>query len=175
MLSVVFAVSVQLIIGCLACSSACATCSKSASNCTSCTNQLDSGKCVATCPDGTFSRSKICVKCHTDCASCSGSAYNQCKKCPENRPVLSDGGRCLPTCSRKNQFFNFSTSSCEECDLSCSSCFGAGSNNCLACSNPGEFLQNGTCSLPPLLHFVYLLLPWLNHPANAGPVIKYSQ
>lgn len=135
----------QRIIGCLACSAACSSCVETAENCLTCTNRLATGECASTCPGGFFNATGTCVPCHSDCATCSGPAFNQCSKCPTDRPVLAQG-RCLRTCGSKTQFFNHSTSSCQSCDSSCSSCFGAGPNKCLACSNSTAVLHNGKCS-----------------------------
>lgn len=138
----------QLIIGCLACSSACGSCSGKAESCLSCTIRLASGSCASNCPEGTFNISGTCVSCHGDCAACSGLSFNQCTKCHPDRPVLSNG-RCLRTCGSKTQFFDPSTSSCQSCDSSCSSCSAAGSGHCLACSNSTAILKNGVCSSQP--------------------------
>ena len=144
-LSVVFALSTNLQLVVLACSSACASCSGTAENCLTCTNRLASGNCASTCPEGSFNSSSTCVTCHGDCAACSGPSFNQCTKCPPNRPVFSNG-RCLRTCGSKTQFFDPSLSLCQPCHSSCSSCSAAGSNHCLACSNSSAILQNGACS-----------------------------
>ncbi|PFH50509.1 hypothetical protein AMATHDRAFT_144925 [Amanita thiersii Skay4041] len=130
---------------CTPCDSSCGTCVGSSNFCLTCSNnQLASnGKCVSSCPSSTFSSNNACITCHPDCATCSGGAFNQCKSCPPERPVLV-GGRCLPTCS-KNQFFDTTTSSCQSCDGSCSSCSGAGPTRCLACSGPTSILRSGSC------------------------------
>lgn len=133
----------QSITGCLACSSACVSCVDSADNCLKCKIQLATGKCASTCPDGSFNTTTgVCVPCHSDCATCSGPSFNHCLKCPPERPVFNNG-RCLRTCDNKNQFFDHSTSSCQVCDPSCSSCSGPG--QCLACSDSSAVLKNGKC------------------------------
>jgi hypothetical protein len=130
----------------LACSSTCSSCSGSAETCLTCTTRLASGECATTCPGGTFSASGSCITCHGDCATCSGPSFNQCISCPQDRPVLSDG-RCLRTCASKTQFFGPSSSTCQDCDSSCSSCSAAGSSSCLACSDSTATLNsNGECS-----------------------------
>ena len=53
-------------------------------------------------------------------------------------------GRCLPTCS-KSQYFDKTTSSCQSCDSSCSSCLGPGAKSCLACSSSTQVLRGGSC------------------------------
>lgn len=53
-------------------------------------------------------------------------------------------GRCLPTCS-KSQYFDKTSTSCQACDSSCSSCLGPGANNCLACSSATQVLRSGSC------------------------------
>ena len=139
----------------LECSPSCATCSGSAEKCLTCSNRDPTGKCVSTCPEGTFSHSNTCVPCFADCAACSGPSSNQCTKCPPNRPV-HDNGHCYPKCPNQNEYFDSTISSCQPCDSTCSSCFGAGSGRCLACSNPDEILKDGGCSLPGPGDFAYL-------------------
>jgi len=131
---------------CIACDSSCSTCFGSSTFCLTCSNnQLASnGRCVSTCPAGTFSSSGACLPCHPDCASCSaGGSFNQCSSCPSSRPILS-GGRCLPTCA-KNQFFDRTSGTCQKCDDSCSSCSAAGPSSCLACSSSSQVLKGGSC------------------------------
>lgn len=129
----------------LACDQSCNSCSGSATFCLTCSNnQLASGgKCVSSCPPGTFSSAGACLSCHPDCASCSGASFTQCTVCPSSRPVLSSG-RCLPTCSQ-NQFYDTTSSQCQTCDSSCSSCSGPGPSNCLACSSSTQVLRAGSC------------------------------
>ena len=128
-----------------ACDSSCGTCAGSSTFCLTCANNqlASSGKCVASCPSGTFSSSGQCITCHPDCETCTGSSFNQCSSCSSDRPVLTNG-RCLPTCS-KNQFFDKTSSACQSCDTSCSSCSGSGPSNCLACSSSSQVLKGGTC------------------------------
>ncbi|KAF8061726.1 insulin-like growth factor binding protein [Lyophyllum atratum] len=130
---------------CIPCDSSCSTCSGAANFCLTCAgNQLaSSGQCVSTCPSNTFSASGLCVTCHPDCASCTGPSFSECSRCPQDRPVLSNG-RCLPTCGR-SQFFDPTSSSCQTCDSSCSSCSGSGPSNCLACSSSTQVLRAGSC------------------------------
>lgn len=129
----------------IACSSSCGTCAGSADFCLTCTSNLlaSNGKCVSTCPSGTFSSSNSCLSCHADCATCSGPSFTQCSTCPPDRPVLANG-RCLPTCS-KSQYFDKTSSSCLTCDSSCSSCSGSGPANCLGCASSSQVLRAGTC------------------------------
>ena len=71
-------------------------------------------------------------------------SFDQCETCPPSRPILSSGRRCLPNCGQ-SEYFDLSTSTCQDCDSSCSSCSGSGSNNCLACSSSGQVLRAGSC------------------------------
>ena len=139
--------SLSLLTSFLACNSPCSTCFGSSTFCLTCSNnQLASnGKCVSTCPSGTFSSSGICLPCHPDCASCSaGGSFSQCTSCPSSRPVLSNG-RCLPTCA-KNQFFDGTSGTCQNCDNTCSSCSAGGPSNCLACASSSQVLRGGACA-----------------------------
>jgi len=130
-----------------ACDPSCSSCSGSPSFCVTCANNqlaTSEGRCVASCPSGTFTSSGSCTSCHADCAGCSGSSFNECTSCPPSRPVLANG-RCLPTCS-KSQFLDTASSTCQACDASCSSCSGPGASNCLACSGTSSVLRGGSCS-----------------------------
>ena len=161
-LSLVFVLSDQLIIGYLECSPTCATCSGTSDNCHSCATRLG-GQCVDKCPNGFFKDNDgNCTPCFADCAACSGGAFNQCTDCRPDRPVLDKKeNRCYMTCKNKNEYFDQSKLSCQPCDPSCSSCYGSGPNNCLACSDSSKFLQiNGSCSPPPPNHFGYLSANW---------------
>ena len=102
------------------------------------------GTCVTSCPISTFQTPRGCQSCHPDCASCNGPNFNQCISCsPSSKIPALINGRCL-TC-QQSQFFDKVSSTCKSCDPSCSSCSGAGPNNCQACSSPSQSLQAGTC------------------------------
>ena len=100
---------------------------------------------MSTCPKGTIEVDGHCINCHGDCDTCTGLSYNACSSCREDRPVLSNG-RCFRTCSKKTEYFDYSSNSCQTCDASCSSCTDAGPSHCLACSNSTDVLQDGGCS-----------------------------
>ena len=73
----------------------------------------------------------------------SGGSFKQCTSCPSSRPVLTKG-QCLPTCGQ-SQFFDSTSSTCQSCDSSYSSCSALGHSNCLACSSITHVLAAGTC------------------------------
>lgn len=129
----------------LACSSKCSSCDGHPDKCLTCKLRLSSGGCVSTCPKGTIEVDGHCINCHGDCDTCTGLSYNECSSCREDRPVLSNG-RCFRTCSKKSEYFDYSSNSCQTCDASCSSCTDAGPSHCLACSNSTDVLQDGGCS-----------------------------
>ncbi|THV05670.1 hypothetical protein K435DRAFT_744555 [Dendrothele bispora CBS 962.96] len=143
---------------CTPCDSSCKSCVGSANFCLECSDSSSlvtgNGQCVKSCPEGSVqssssssssssSTSRTCTTCHPDCLTCSGPSFNQCSSCPSSRPVLSNDGRCLPTCS-KSQFFDKTSSSCQSCHESCDTCFGSGKDECLSCSN-GEVVKSGSC------------------------------
>ena len=135
---------------CIDCSSPCKTCAGAEDQCLSCTKGFaSSGKCVNSCPKGTFSSNGTCANCHPDCGTCKGSSFNECLSCFPHLPALLSG-RCLATCNA-NQFLNPTTSKCQNCDVSCSSCTGSGTDQCLACASPFFIVVNGTCSPVPVL------------------------
>ncbi|RHZ87101.1 hypothetical protein Glove_40g11 [Diversispora epigaea] len=135
---------------CIACSQNCATCDgPSTDQCLSCQDPSQfslNGVCSATpCPSSYVTQNNTCVKCHPDCLECSGQGINQCTKCPLNRPILTDKGQCIESCSI-GTFEDSTTGKCQACDSSCSSCFGPKSDQCLGCSDVSKFLQNGACN-----------------------------
>ncbi|EAS06676.2 zinc finger lsd1 subclass family protein (macronuclear) [Tetrahymena thermophila SB210] len=139
---------------CQACHSTCKTCSSpSSTSCLTCqdNNYLNpDGTCKDSCPpqfwgDNSKWQCKPCdASCYycqnpgnsNSCTSCSGTLYlfgNQCQSdCPANTFKLT-------------QMFN---NICQTCHLSCKTCDGATSDNCLSCEAPNLFYQKGskTCS-----------------------------
>jgi len=95
---------------CTECTGKCKTCEGEAGFCTSCKNPLEfvyEGKCVATCPTGTFlnqttdansTDTKSCKPCKTNCESCTllNSTYERCIKCKPTFLMLADN--CIDKC-----------------------------------------------------------------------------
>ncbi|KAJ7669429.1 TNFR/NGFR cysteine-rich region family protein [Mycena polygramma] len=103
---------------------------------------LSNGKCVASCPSGTFVSPQdnlTCTACDSSCTTCTGSA-TFCLTCASNQLVAS--GKCVATCP-SNTFS--SSGSCLNCHPDCASCSGASFNQCSSCPSSRPVLTNGRC------------------------------
>eukprot|EP01016_Furgasonia_blochmanni_P023328 TRINITY_DN251_c0_g5_i1.p1 TRINITY_DN251_c0_g5~~TRINITY_DN251_c0_g5_i1.p1 ORF type:complete len:2505 (+),score=375.87 TRINITY_DN251_c0_g5_i1:195-7709(+) len=128
---------------CVTCPANCTNC-LGAQNCIGCQNStavINNGSCVATCPNGTYSRNssmgtnQICTKCMDGCDVCGFAGM--CIKCTSPNVLLKD--MCLPQCPPG--FFNAS-GICNLCTPGCAVC--ANNTGCSKCF--GGFDQfNGTC------------------------------
>ena len=145
-----YSVQRQFAIVCEQCDASCKTCSgDSYDNCLSCDEGrvLNDRQCMFSCPAGMYSVQRqfaiVCEQCDASCKTCSGDSYDNCLSCDEGR-VLNDR-QCMFSCpagmySVQRQFAMV----CEQCDPSCYSCSGQGSDSCLAC-NSGFWLSYGRC------------------------------
>lgn len=132
------------------CTPPCGSCAEAPDQCLSCTGGLvlivSSGKCVATCPPGTFVSGDKCISCHADCKTCKGPNFTDCLSCPDNRPILDPSGQCLDiSACGQTQYYNKKQMKCSNCHNSCSSCFDYGIGFCLACGDQHSILINSTC------------------------------
>lgn len=121
----------------------CATCVGSATWCSSCQNGLYadlSGKCVLTCPSGTFADNGRCVSCPPEMITCSSA--NNALSCASGWPILRNG-RCEAVCPSR-QYYDAATSSCRSCTSSATSCIGPGANQATSCDD-GLRLKGGEC------------------------------
>ncbi|RDB19354.1 Extracellular matrix protein FRAS1 [Hypsizygus marmoreus] len=103
---------------------------------------LSDGKCVETCPTGTFVSSQdnlTCIPCDSSCGTCSGAA-NFCLTCAGNE--LASNGKCVSACPSGT----FSTpGSCVTCHPDCATCSGTSFNQCSSCPPDRPVLTNGRC------------------------------
>ncbi|KAJ7150880.1 TNFR/NGFR cysteine-rich region family protein [Mycena crocata] len=103
---------------------------------------LSNGKCVDSCPTGTFVSPQdnvTCTACDSSCTTCTGSA-TFCLSCASNQ--LAASGKCVATCPGNT----FSASgSCLTCHPDCASCSGASFNQCSSCPPSRPVLTNGRC------------------------------
>lgn len=107
---------------------------------------LSQGKCVASCPQGTFVDPKdnvTCTACDSSCGSCSGSA-NFCLTCSSTSALATPQGTCENTCPQ-GTFQNPSTRQCTTCHPDCATCTGTGFNQCQSCPRDRPVLNNGRC------------------------------
>jgi len=102
---------------------------------------LSEGKCVESCPSGTFvdPADNTCKKCDGSCSGCSGSA-NFCLTCANNQ--LASSGSCVASCPSNT----FSSSGiCLTCHPDCVTCSGGAFNQCSSCPPDRPVLTNGRC------------------------------
>ncbi|KAI0355123.1 hypothetical protein OH77DRAFT_345436 [Trametes cingulata] len=138
---------------CDACPSKCTTCKYPSFNvastidqvqCTGCLPGfvLSQGKCVDSCPSGTFLDPKdnvTCTACDSSCSSCAGSA-TFCLTCANNQ--LASNGKCVASCP-SNTFS--SSGQCITCHPDCATCSGSSFNQCSSCPADRPVLTNGRC------------------------------
>ncbi|KAF5318108.1 hypothetical protein D9619_012261 [Psilocybe cf. subviscida] len=116
----------------------------SQAQCTGCLpgSVLSKGKCVSSCPAGTFVSPQdnlTCIPCSTSCGTCVGTA-NFCLTCPPGQ--LASGGQCVSTCP-SNTFT--SDGSCVKCHPDCATCSGPSFNQCSTCNSARPVLTSGRC------------------------------
>jgi hypothetical protein len=102
---------------------------------------LSEGKCIGSCPSGTFHdpNDNTCKTCDPSCSSCSGSA-TFCLSCANSR--LASSGSCVSTCP-SNTFSSSGT--CVACHPDCATCSGNAFNQCSSCPPNRPVLTNGRC------------------------------
>ena len=83
-----------------------------------------------------------CLICDLTCRSCLTSGSDQCLSCSNNLYLQTspEPSPCLITCPAKT-FKSDINQTCLPCDLSCLTCIGAGSTQCLTC-HIGKYLDN---------------------------------
>ncbi|CAG9324576.1 unnamed protein product [Blepharisma stoltei] len=132
---------------CMDCDISCSSCSGPGSDdCLACADSsislfLTPNSC--TCKNSQYIISKsplICGNCDPSCASCIGSKSNQCTSCLNyNITPSSLPGEC--SCLKSQYIISYSPLSCGNCDSSCLTCVGPGSNQCLSCSEGSVVLS----------------------------------
>ena len=102
---------------------------------------LSGGKCIDSCPSGTFldPSDNTCKQCDSSCSTCSGSA-TFCLTCANSR--LASSGSCVATCPSNT----FSSSGvCLTCHSDCATCSGGAFNQCSSCPPDRPVLTGGRC------------------------------
>ncbi|KAG1736888.1 insulin-like growth factor binding protein [Suillus paluster] len=103
---------------------------------------LSQGKCVTSCPSGTFLSPQdnlTCTACSSSCTSCAGSATT-CLTCANN--LLASNGQCVNSCP-SNTFSSSGT--CVSCHPDCATCSGESFNQCTSCNKALPVLTSGRC------------------------------
>ncbi|KAL4442387.1 hypothetical protein ABPG74_005728 [Tetrahymena malaccensis] len=89
----------------------------------------------------------ICKKCHYSCDQCTGPGINDCLTCPAGRIQYHVSKNVSFQCiCPSNSFDQIGSPSCVSCDVSCSTCKGSTSSDCLTCPDPNMQLVQGKCS-----------------------------
>ncbi|KAL4482616.1 hypothetical protein ABPG73_021276 [Tetrahymena malaccensis] len=145
---------------CKACPSQCSTCILQGASavCTSCPSSqaLYNGNCVSNCPAKTYqTNSKLylqnntcsstcqngtfpdkstnkCQKCDSTCLTCSAGTNTDCLTCSSPNYLQTDKNSCLPTC-KSNEYQDSSSNKCAPCNVTCATCSGPASTQCLTC------------------------------------------
>ena len=110
-----------------------------------CRNVALNGRCLASCPAGTYLQGLSCDACHSLCAlNCTGPSASQCTAC---RFVTTEEscGECLGSYFYSNETMTCSPChvECAACELDrCTACHGPTDRDCGRCAN---FQQEGAC------------------------------
>ncbi|KII89391.1 hypothetical protein PLICRDRAFT_53827 [Plicaturopsis crispa FD-325 SS-3] len=103
---------------------------------------LSQGKCVESCPSGTFlspTDNLTCTACDSSCGTCVGDA-KFCLTCANNQ--LASQGSCVASCP-SNTFS--SSGQCVPCHPDCATCSGSAFNQCSSCTSTRPVLTSGRC------------------------------
>lgn len=85
--------------------------------------------------------SGLCELCHESCNGCMGDGVDSCLECNSGWHLKSgmcvDINECSDSVCKINEFCINTKGSyrCKECDLSCKTCTGEGSSNCISCED----------------------------------------
>ncbi|KAK1224220.1 hypothetical protein PQX77_012877 [Marasmius sp. AFHP31] len=107
---------------------------------------LHQGKCVDTCPQGTFidpKDNRTCTACDSSCGTCAGSS-TFCLTCASSASLAGPDGKCVSNCP-SNTFQNPTTRQCSSCHPDCATCSGTSFNQCQTCPPERPVLNNGRC------------------------------
>lgn len=116
---------------CSPCHNSCETCNGSSqNNCLSCNRSK-------------FLENNACIDCDETCETCSGPNSTDCLSC-KSSDYLESNGNCAPIICENNQFWNTKFSYCQNCDISCETCFGEFANHCNSCKE-GYVLSGIRC------------------------------
>ncbi|CAG9319085.1 unnamed protein product [Blepharisma stoltei] len=136
------------------CDSSCSTCSGSgASNCLTCVNSAITissppGSCSCGTSQYMISQSPLtCGNCDSSCKTCNGSGTSNCLTCANSAiTIASPPGSC--SCGTSQYMISQSPLTCGNCDSSCKTCNGSGTNNCWTCANSAITISSppGSCS-----------------------------
>ncbi len=140
---------------CVPCHASCATCSgPTAANCVTCATAFPffdaPGSCLASClPVGKYADpTAVCQPCDESCGTCNGATESDCLSCASTSAPFLRNGTCVAECPSVGTFSATvgTVASCLACDMTCLTCSGAGSTDCLSCpATDTPYFDEGTC------------------------------
>ena len=111
---------------------------------TTCTNcprgkYLSDGQCLTTCPSGYYLDMNTCLRCDFPCATCSSEI--ECITCQPT--FYKEKNRCINglQCS-EGTYPDKITSTCKSCSVTCLSCYGPTSFDCIKCNYTMSYKKN---------------------------------
>ena len=123
---------------CMLCLYPCTTCTSSI-DCLTCAYGVQyQSRCLAGCPDSTYTNGDVCDPCQGNCLSCK-DAPTTCISCKD--PYYLHGDTCVVTCPLGSYSMQV-TKQCVECPSSCSQCTNA--THCTSCISGDTYLNPTT-------------------------------
>jgi hypothetical protein len=110
--------------------------------CTNCGSysQIVNGICV--CIDGFYPSGNQCLPCHPTCQKC--SSLTNCLQCKSIQMTYKNDGTC--SCPAKGAYLDPKSYICYPCYVSCETCTGPQSDQCLTCAVKSATPSLGKCS-----------------------------
>ncbi|CAD8210795.1 unnamed protein product [Paramecium pentaurelia] len=141
---------------CGICDYTCGTCNNiGPTNCTQCLEisfreLTTSGECL--CKQQYYDDNTdniVCMRCHHSCELCANSPEKDaCIQCPSTRTSNEPGSQFECFCTLSNTFDDGFSLECQQCDKSCSTCYGPLSTNCLTCDANYRQKELSSCVCP---------------------------
>jgi len=141
---------------CSNCTDDCDVCG-SANSCVACTSgsvRNTDATCTDTCADGSYQNGTYCHVCHAECNKCNGPLASDCLTCSGDHGYTFDtiSGACakvdacedLQNSTRYYLQQSGGTSTCQQCDAACATCWGGTSTECSTCYD-GKFSAGFGC------------------------------
>lgn len=94
-----------------------------------------------------------CLPCDSSCSSCTGGSDTQCTLCtnPTNYVLDEDTNSCIADTYCVGYIWvdgaDPNNRICKNCDVSCATCSGGGSDNCITCANTDLYVVDEVTSV----------------------------